>query len=167
MRTDAKRIVGGRSLSLAAPPGILSRPTRIPGTRAPATRQWVRAGGRPGPWHLVIAGDTYCEARFSNPELEELAGVPERPCKICAGRRRHELNHPEPIEPVPHAGFNLHDPADAIIYRGRVAETFRLCRINLLIQHVVDAGGPRPPADRAQAVTALADAWICQATGGS
>jgi hypothetical protein len=124
------------------------------------TRTWTRGRGRrAGPWHLT--GPDSCGAHFTEPDTADFETVPEPYCRPCAARRRHQLSHPEPIEPVAHDDLDLNDEADRSTYRKRVAQMFELTQINLIIQHVLDAGGPRPPARRIIAVEALADAWIC------
>jgi hypothetical protein len=77
------------------------------------------------------------------------------------------LKQPEPLAPVFHGDLNLANEVDARMYRERVAKAFDLAQLNAIIQFVIDAGGGRPPARRAAAVRALADAWIAQARSSS
>lgn len=133
------------------------RPATHAMTEGTVTAQWAHAHG---PWHLTETADrAHCGARLGL-HRHDFPGIPTPHCRICAARRRHQLAHPQPLTPVAHDDLDLTSDTDRGVYRKRVAEHFDLAQVNTIIQHVLDAGGHRPPAQRQTAVTALADAWI-------
>ena len=66
------------------------------------------------------------------------------------------------IDPILPTGLDLTDPDDRAIYRGMVAEAFKHCRVTGIVRYAQQAGSgyARPNPKRADAVRALADAWI-------
>lgn len=65
------------------------------------------------------------------------------------------------IEPTSAEGLDLTDPDDRAVYRQRVWNDFRHCRVEGIAKYAQQAGATgRWPTTRAGAVRALADAWM-------